>query len=120
MKTSLRNDFGAREPNGILEDAVRGGHVRGQTPDVPLLAAAAFLVAAGEAVPARLRPDHLRAAARAGRLLVGVGEPAGVGAGLAAYSHSIVAGGLDERSRATRFTAGISLMMRLEIVSRRS
>jgi hypothetical protein len=36
------------------------------------------------------------------------------------YSHSIVEGGLDEMSRATRFTAGISLMIRLEIVSRRS
>jgi hypothetical protein len=34
------------------------------------------------------------------------------------YSHSIVAGGFDERSSATRFTAGISFVMRLEIVSR--
>ena len=37
-----------------------------------------------------------------------------------AYSHSIVAGGFDVRSSATRFTAGISLMIRLEIVSSRS
>ena len=36
------------------------------------------------------------------------------------YSHSIVDGGLDEMSSATRFTAGISLMIRLEIVSKRS
>jgi len=41
----------------------------------------------------------------------------GTGAG---YSHSIVDGGFDEMSRATRFTAGISLMIRLEIVSSRS
>ena len=33
------------------------------------------------------------------------------------YSHSIVAGGFDERSRATRFTPGTSLMIRFEIVS---
>src|SRR5437588_6943935 len=37
-----------------------------------------------------------------------------------AYSHSIVEGGFDETSSATRLTAGISLMIRLEIVSRRS
>ena len=36
------------------------------------------------------------------------------------YSHSIVLGGFDEMSSATRFTAGISLMIRLEIVSSRS
>src|SRR4051812_48569079 len=36
------------------------------------------------------------------------------------YSHSIVEGGFDDTSRATRFTPGISLMMRLEIVSIRS
>jgi hypothetical protein len=36
------------------------------------------------------------------------------------YSHSMVDGGLDEMSSATRFTAGISLMIRLEIVSKRS
>src|SRR5438128_12598520 len=36
------------------------------------------------------------------------------------YSHSIVAGGLELRSRATRLTPGISLMIRLEIVSKRS
>ena len=36
------------------------------------------------------------------------------------YSHSIVAGGFDERSSATRLTPGISLMTLLEIVSRRS
>jgi acylphosphatase len=36
------------------------------------------------------------------------------------YSHSIVAGGFELRSSATRFTPGISLMIRLEIVSRRS
>src|SRR5205823_10091468 len=36
------------------------------------------------------------------------------------YSHSIVPGGFDVRSSATRFTAGISLMTRLEIVSSRS
>jgi hypothetical protein len=36
------------------------------------------------------------------------------------YSHSIVAGGLLLRSSATRFTPGISLMIRLEIVSNRS
>jgi hypothetical protein len=40
--------------------------------------------------------------------------------GAAGYSHSIVLGGFDEMSSATRFTAGISLMIRLEIVSRRS
>ena len=39
---------------------------------------------------------------------------------LAVYSHSIVAGGLDEMSRATRLTPGISLMIRLEIRSSRS
>src|SRR6266545_5055725 len=38
----------------------------------------------------------------------------------AAYSHSIVAGGFELRSSATRLTPGISLMIRLEIVSRRS
>ena len=36
------------------------------------------------------------------------------------YSHSIVLGGLLEMSSATRFTPGISLMMRLEIRSSRS
>jgi hypothetical protein len=36
------------------------------------------------------------------------------------HSHSIVAGGFDEMSSATRFTPGISLMMRDEIVSSRS
>jgi hypothetical protein len=36
------------------------------------------------------------------------------------YSHSIVAGGFDEMSRTTRLTPGISLMIRLEIVSSRS
>ncbi len=36
------------------------------------------------------------------------------------YSHSMVAGGFDEMSRQTRLTEGISLMMRLEIVSSRS
>jgi hypothetical protein len=40
----------------------------------------------------------------------------GSGAG---YSHSIVDGGFEEMSRATRLTAGISLMIRLEIVSSR-
>src|SRR5204862_8112287 len=35
------------------------------------------------------------------------------------YSHSIVEGGFDEMSSATRFTPGISLMIRLEIVSSR-
>ena len=38
----------------------------------------------------------------------------------APYSHSIVEGGFDEMSSATRFTPGSSLMIRLEIVSRRS
>jgi hypothetical protein len=38
----------------------------------------------------------------------------------AGYSHSIVDGGFDEMSSATRFTPGISLMIRLEIVSSRS
>ena len=33
------------------------------------------------------------------------------------HSHSIVAGGFDEMSSATRFTPGISLMIRLEIRS---
>ena len=33
------------------------------------------------------------------------------------YSHSIVAGGFEERSRATRLTPGTSLTIRLEIVS---
>jgi hypothetical protein len=36
------------------------------------------------------------------------------------HSHSIVDGGFDEMSSATRLTAGISLMIRLEIVSSRS
>ena len=36
------------------------------------------------------------------------------------YSHSMVEGGFDEMSSATRLTAGISLMIRLEIVSSRS
>ena len=36
------------------------------------------------------------------------------------YSHSIVLGGFDEMSSATRFTCGISLMIRLETFSRRS
>ena len=36
------------------------------------------------------------------------------------YSHSIVAGGFDEMSSATRFTPGISLMIRLEMTSSRS
>ena len=36
------------------------------------------------------------------------------------HSHSIVAGGFDVTSRTTRFTAGISLTMREEIVSIRS
>ena len=37
-----------------------------------------------------------------------------------AYSHSMVAGGFEERSSATRFTPGTSLTIRLEIVSRSS
>ena len=36
------------------------------------------------------------------------------------YSHSMVDGGFDEMSSATRLMPGISLMMRLEIVSSRS
>ena len=36
------------------------------------------------------------------------------------YSHSIVAGGFELMSSATRLTPGISLMIRLEIVSSRS
>jgi hypothetical protein len=40
--------------------------------------------------------------------------PAGI------YSHSIVLGGFDEMSSATLFTCGISLMMRLETVSKSS
>jgi len=36
------------------------------------------------------------------------------------YSHSIVAGGFEEMSRAQRLTPRISLMMRLETRSRRS
>jgi hypothetical protein len=36
------------------------------------------------------------------------------------YSHSMVLGGLDEMSSATRFTPSTSLMMRLETVSRSS
>src|SRR4051794_8698512 len=36
------------------------------------------------------------------------------------HSHSMVAGGFELRSSATRFTPGISLMILLEIVSRRS
>jgi hypothetical protein len=43
-----------------------------------------------------------------------------VGRDLRAYSHSMVLGGLLEMSSATRFTPGISLMMRLEIRSSRS
>ena len=39
---------------------------------------------------------------------------------LAGYSHSIVAGGFELMSSATRLTPGISLMIRLEIVSSRS
>ncbi len=39
---------------------------------------------------------------------------------LACHSHSIVEGGLELMSSATRFTPGISLMIRLEIVSSRS
>ena len=39
---------------------------------------------------------------------------------LGRYSHSIVAGGLDEMSRATRLTSRISLMIRFETRSRRS
>src|ERR671938_624870 len=42
------------------------------------------------------------------------------GAHAVRHSHSIVEGGFDEMSRATRFTPGISLMIRLEIVSSRS
>ena len=41
-------------------------------------------------------------------------------AGGSGYSHSMVPGGLDVRSRATRLTPSTSLMMRLEIRSRRS
>ena len=48
-------------------------------------------------------------------------EPEGLSAfSVRSYSHSIVAGGFDDRSSATRFTPGISLMIRLEIVSSRS
>ncbi len=36
------------------------------------------------------------------------------------YSHSMVAGGFEEMSRATRFTSVISLMIRLETRSSRS
>src|SRR5215211_1430383 len=36
------------------------------------------------------------------------------------YSHSIVAGGFDERSSATRFTPGTSLMIRALIAASRS
>ena len=40
--------------------------------------------------------------------------------GGSSYSHSIVPGGFEVRSRATRFTPGISLMIRLETVSSKS
>ena len=44
----------------------------------------------------------------------------GLDSHLRPYSHSIVDGGFDEMSSATRLTAEISLMIRLEIVSSRS
>ena len=56
----------------------------------------------------RHRPDRLRRRASASR------------ATLDRYSHSIVAGGFELMSSATRLTPGISLMIRLEIVSSRS
>jgi hypothetical protein len=40
--------------------------------------------------------------------------------GGARYSHSIVAGGFEERSKATRLTPGISLMIRPASASSRS
>ena len=40
--------------------------------------------------------------------------------GRGGYSHSIVPGGFDEMSSATRFTPGTSLMIREEMTSRRS
>ena len=92
--------------------------------DARRLAAAALLVPAREAVPARLRP--VISAPQRGQVGLRLGlvgrEPTRrlLDRRLRAHSHSIVAGGFDERSSATRLTAGISLMIRLEIVSSRS
>jgi hypothetical protein len=108
---------------GVPREKEGAGAAAGDRARPPVLAAAALLVPAGEAVPARLRPGHLRAAARAGRLglsLVGRQAAGGHGGLGLPHSHSIVAGGFEERSSATRFTPGISLMIRLEMVSSRS
>jgi hypothetical protein len=58
-----------------------------------------------------------------GRSEVGGGSEDGAvrgGGGEPAYSHSIVAGGFDEMSRATRLTPATSLMIRFEARSSRS
>ena len=65
----------------------------------------------------RLLPDTAPPAPeRRGRLPPSAVRPAEGGP----YSHSMVAGGFDEMSSTTRFTSGISLMMREETVSSRS
>jgi hypothetical protein len=51
---------------------------------------------------------------------VGHGDHDVIDANLDGYSHSMVAGGFDVTSSTTRFTPGISLTMRPEIVSIRS
>ena len=63
-----------------------------------------------------LGPEH-RAVERVRPLPVGDGDDNVVETG---YSHSIVAGGFDVTSSTTRFTPGISLTIRPEIVSIRS
>jgi len=92
---------------------------------------------AGAAIAGRLADEEERGAAsalevgaepfaserRVGVLVVGGADPRGgelLDESLEGYSHSIVEGGFDETSSATRFTPGISLMIRLEIVSSRS
>ena len=128
----LRNRAQGEDRPAVAAHAARLSRARscepGQDADVGAArppagsAAAALLVPAREAVPAGLRPRHLAPAARARRLCLGLvgGEATGGLLGLGAHSHSIVAGGFDERSSATRFTAGTSLMIRPEIVSSRS
>ena len=63
------------------------------------------------------RAGFARTRSRAKRRTATRARPAGSRRG---YSHSIVAGGFELRSSATRLTPGISLMIRLEIVSSRS
>jgi hypothetical protein len=97
-------------PVGFIE--LRDGHAAFR----PILDLRPFVLAGALGLPAGLfAAARSRRRARSPRRAPPVAARA-----LAVHSHSMVAGGFDEMSRATRFTPGISLMIRPEITSRTS